>query len=61
MTPVADVVTIPTTAQAVKIMGRTGSWIYCPRLVLAYREKSGMLQASVDQEPVTEDMQESQR
>lgn len=52
---------MPMTAQAVKMMGRRGSWMYCPLLLRAYREKSGILQASVDHEPVTEDMQLSQR
>lgn len=52
---------IPRTPQTVKIAGKKGSWIYCPLLDLAYREKSGILQAKVAHEPVTADMEESQR
>jgi hypothetical protein len=53
----AEVVTIPITAHTVKMMGRKGSCMNCPLLDLAYREKSGMLHASVAQEPVTEDIE----
>lgn len=53
----AEVVTIPTTAHSVNIIGRNGSCMNCPLLDFAYREKSGMLHASVAQEPVTEDIE----
>lgn len=52
---------MPMTAHSVKIIGSTGNWMYCPLLDLAYLEKSGMLHASVDQVPVTEDMHERKR
>lgn len=45
----------------VKIAGKNGSWMYWPLLDFAYREKSGILQAKVAQDPVTADMDESQR
>lgn len=61
MTADADVVMIPMRPHKVKMIGRKGSWMNWPRDERAYREKSGILQASVAQDPVTEDIQESQR
>lgn len=52
---------IPSTPQSVKMIGKNGSWMYWPLDDLAYLLKSGMLQASVAQDPVTADMQLSQR
>lgn len=58
-TLVADVVTMPSTPQTVKMTGRKGSCTNWPLAERAYRVKSGMLTASVAQYPVTDDMHDS--
>lgn len=51
---VHDVVTIPKTPHTVKMRGRNGNWTNWPFADLAYLVKSGMLQAKVAHDPVTE-------